>query len=249
MQFTLQRAGCTLTGDIPGESRDGRPTVVLLHAGGEHRRVWGPVADVVQPTGHRVVTLDLRGHGDSHCSYAPSFEEHLADARHLLSWLAEPVVVVGASLGGLLALECAANAGAPLAGVAGLVLVDVVPDPDPTLTRAGLSRVLPPQAPQWCLVDQILARADALRTMATMVTQPTMVVRAADSFAMRAEDTRRLLGLIPQAKEVVIPACGHLVAQERPVELAAVLLTFLEMAFPLKTGPHVESETSTYPGT
>lgn len=228
MQFAMQRTGCRLTGDILGESRGGRPTVVLLHAGGEHRRVWGPVAVVVQPTGHRVVTLDLRGHGDSHCEYAPSFEEHLADARHLLGWLAEPVVLVGASLGGLLALECAANAGAPPAGVAGLVLVDVVPDPDPALTRAGLSRVLPPQAPQWCLVDEILARAEALRAVAKAVTQPTLVVRAADSFAMGAVDTRRLLGLIPQAKEVVIPGCGHLVAQERPRELAALLLTFLD---------------------
>ena len=225
MRFTLKRPECELVGEILGHG----PTVVLLHAGGEHRHVWRRVVQTLEQAGYRVVTLDLRGHGDSRAQSSPTFDEHVGDARFLVQWLDCDAVLVGASLGGLLALQCAAEAAqaARAPSIAGLVLVDVVPDPDPERARAGLADILPPHSAKWSLIDDILGRADELRAAARAVAQPTLLVRASESFSMRAEDTRRLRALLPQLEEVVIEQCGHLVAQERPQELSAALLAFL----------------------
>lgn len=225
MRFTLKRPACELVGEILGHG----PTVVLLHAGGEHRHVWRRIVNTLEIAGYRVVILDLRGHGDSCAPSAPTFGEHVNDARFLVHWLDCDAVLVGASLGGLLALQCAAEAAlaecAP--SIAGLVLVDVVPDPNPERARAGLANILPPQSPKWSLVNDILSRADELRAAARAVAQPTLLVRASESFSMQADDTRRLRTLVPQLEEVVIENCGHLVAQQRPHELSAALLAFL----------------------
>lgn len=225
MRFTLKRAECELVGEILGDG----PTVVLLHAGGEHRHVWRHIIKTLEPAGYRAVTLDLRGHGDSRAQSSPTFDEYVGDARLLVHWLDCDAVLVGASLGGLLALQCAADAAQAgrVPSIAGLVLVDVVPDPNPERARAGLANILPLHSPQWSLVDEILGRADELRAAARAVAQPTLLVRASESFSMRAEDTRRLRALVPQLEEVVIEECGHLVAQERPHELSAALLAFL----------------------
>lgn len=81
------------------------PAVVLLHAGVADRRMWGPVA------GHlgrafRVVSPDLRGFGES-----PLPPEEYADADDVAALLdhlgIDDAAVVGASLGGRVALELA----------------------------------------------------------------------------------------------------------------------------------------------
>lgn len=207
MQFTLKRPGCELIGGSLGDG----PTVVLLHAGGEHRHVWRQVVSTLEPAGYRVVTLDLRGHGESYAEASATFDQHIGDARHLMRWLDCDAVLVGASLGGLLALQCAADAAKATSApsVAGLVLVDVVPDPDRERARAGLAQILPPDSPGWVHVEDILGHADALRAAARALTQPTLLVRAGQSFSMRAEDTLRLRALVPHLDELVIGACGH----------------------------------------
>jgi pimeloyl-ACP methyl ester carboxylesterase len=49
------------------EAADGAP-ILLAHPTGFHGRVWAPVAERLVTAGHRVWSLDFRGHGDS---YAP----------------------------------------------------------------------------------------------------------------------------------------------------------------------------------
>ena len=41
------------------------PAVVLAHGGGQTRHSWGGTAAALAAHGHRVVSIDLRGHGDS----------------------------------------------------------------------------------------------------------------------------------------------------------------------------------------
>ncbi len=87
----------------------------------------------------RVVCPDLRGRGRSH--YAPDWQsytpiQYLDDIRHLLAALGlGRVVVIGVSLGGLLALAMAAAFPTALAGI---VVNDVGPDVAPT----GATRIL-----------------------------------------------------------------------------------------------------------
>ena len=82
------------------------PSVVLVHAGVADSRMWGKqVADLSRD--HRVITVDLRGFGET--PVAPAY----SDARDLLAVLdevgAEQVTAVGASYGGYVVQQAASH--------------------------------------------------------------------------------------------------------------------------------------------
>ena len=62
---------------------DGMP-VVLAHGGGQTRHSWGGTAAALAAGGHRVVSIDLRGHGDSTWSGdgAYTMADYTLDADH-----------------------------------------------------------------------------------------------------------------------------------------------------------------------
>ncbi len=78
--------------------------------------------------GHRVVSMDLRGHGDS--TWAPDHDYTMTtfrdDALAVADWIGEPITWVGASLGGMSGLHAVDER--PDAFRA-LVLVDITPAP------------------------------------------------------------------------------------------------------------------------
>lgn len=98
----------TLTVETWG-SPDAEP-VVLLHGGAQTRRAWRGTARRLSDAGWRVVCPDLRGHGDS--SWSPggdySVDALRADLRRVLDHVGRPAHLVGASLGGLVAILGAA---------------------------------------------------------------------------------------------------------------------------------------------
>ena len=82
-----------------------RPVVLLLHAGVCDRRMWRHQTEVLAP-GHRVIAPDLPGFGDS--PLEPGEFSTAAGLLELLDQLGvEQAAVVGASYGGLVALELA----------------------------------------------------------------------------------------------------------------------------------------------
>ena len=84
-------------------------TVVLLHAGVCDHRMWDGVVPALHDAGLKVATPDLRGFGSRPPGLAPY--SHSGDVISLLDALGdEPADLVGASLGGLVALEVAALA-------------------------------------------------------------------------------------------------------------------------------------------
>ena len=114
-----------------------RTPVVLAHGGGQTRHSWGGTAAALSARGHRVVSIDLRGHGDS--TWAPdrdySMSAYRDDAVAIAEWVDEPLVWVGASLGGMTGLHAADSAPRRFAG---LVLVDITPRP----AKQGVERIL-----------------------------------------------------------------------------------------------------------
>jgi esterase len=98
------------------------PAFLFLHGGGLQGAAWSTVASL---TGHaRCVAPDLRGHGRSEWSgeMAYRISDHVADVSGLTSMLRlDRFVLVGHSMGGLIAMQFAAQFGAMLAG---LVVVD-----------------------------------------------------------------------------------------------------------------------------
>jgi pimeloyl-ACP methyl ester carboxylesterase len=105
----------------------GRPTILMLHGGGQNRFSWKNTGQILADDGFHVVALDCRGHGDSDRAPGADYnvETLTADVMHVLDAIGGPVVLIGASMGGLTGILVAESAGPDK--VTGLVLVDVVP--------------------------------------------------------------------------------------------------------------------------
>jgi pimeloyl-ACP methyl ester carboxylesterase len=217
----LTRGEVTLRGIDVGS---GSP-VLLLHAGRERRQVWDDVLAVIVGAGFRCVAFDQRGHGASGRSGADRLPSYAADVAAMLDDLTG-AVVAGCSLGGLAALVAAAD---PViqCKLAGLVLIDVVPDPDPERTRSFLAAA-GIALDGGGLVEDILGRAPALRRAAAAIRIPTLLVRGGRASPLADGDVERFRTLVPHAMVSTIPEAGHLVARDAPHELAGLLLNFLD---------------------
>lgn len=121
--------GITLVADEwnRGATAADRPTILMLHGGGQNRFSWKNTGQILADEGHHVVALDTRGHGDSDRAPGADYavETLTADVLHVVAAIGRRVVVVGASMGGLTGILVAERAGPQT--VNGLVLVDVVP--------------------------------------------------------------------------------------------------------------------------
>jgi len=197
------------------------PDVLLLHAGGERRRVWHPVMERLAHDGFRATAYDQRGHGESIEGRAFPLPAYGEDTVDMIEQLTMPVVV-GASLGGFAGLSALADA-AVEARVAGLVLVDVFPDPDPERTRRFLSPLGMDTSP---LVADILGRRDRLREITRGLCLPILAIRAGQRTGLADPDADRFRELAPHAQIVSVANSGHLIAKEKPDELAALLSDF-----------------------
>jgi len=105
---TLERDGVKLAyADSGGTERP----VVLVHGWCCDRSFLQPQFDHLASAGHRVVALDLRGHGESDAPHgAYSMEVFTDDVAWCLRQLAvERPVVVGHSMGGIIAFDLAAR--------------------------------------------------------------------------------------------------------------------------------------------
>ncbi|MGP4057155.1 alpha/beta fold hydrolase [Mycobacterium sp. 4D054] len=104
-----------------------RPSVLMLHGGGQNRFSWKKTGKILAGEGLHVVALDSRGHGDSDRSPDANYtvESLCADTCAVLDQIGRPTVLIGASMGGLTGILTARQAGA--GRVARLILVDVVP--------------------------------------------------------------------------------------------------------------------------
>jgi pimeloyl-ACP methyl ester carboxylesterase len=90
-----------LVHDIHGSG----PLLVLIHGITENRHSWDPILDRLAAT-HRVLRVDLRGHGESPTADSYSLAEMADDIAALVD---EPPLIVGHSLGGTVATAYAAR--------------------------------------------------------------------------------------------------------------------------------------------
>jgi pimeloyl-ACP methyl ester carboxylesterase len=109
------------------EASADKPSILMLHGGGQNRHSWKNTGQILADNGFHVVALDSRGHGDSDRSPSADYdiETLTADVLHVLDTIARPVILIGASMGGLTGILVADRAGPER--VTRLLLVDVVP--------------------------------------------------------------------------------------------------------------------------
>ena len=91
--------------------------IVLVHGGGAHSRWWDHIAPLLAAD-RRVIAIDLSGHGDSGRRPSYTFD---AWAREVLAVAADAgldsrPVVIGHSMGGVVALRLAAMSGSRIEG-------------------------------------------------------------------------------------------------------------------------------------
>jgi len=219
MDFDLDLAGARLRVTSRGQ---GDP-FLLLHAGGERRSVWEPVADLIVEAGAQAVHPDQRGHGQSSGSSTNGLAAYGRDVEALLQQIDNPAVtVVGASLGGLAIM--AASADSSLVGrVARVVLVDVIPDPDPAFVTTFLASTVGSHS-HGSLVEDASTMVQQLRLGTSRFEMPTVLVRGGRSHVVNDDDVSRMLKLVPHLRVRTIGGASHLVAKDAPAELAAIVL-------------------------
>ena len=171
---TLNRPGGTLAyRDLPGKRRP----IVLVHGAGVTHEIWNPQLTALHNAGHRVVAVDLRGHGASHLTTTFTIDDTLDDLIALLEHLnLDEPVLVGHSLGGNL-LQMLINEWPELASR--LVVIDSTWNTGPLTgseefwldMAAPLLRLIPARS-----LPRMMARASAI-TPSAIATLETLFTR------------------------------------------------------------------------
>ncbi len=130
------RDGLALAASAWGDPAD--PVVLLLHGGGQTRFAWGSTACALAGRGYYGLALDARGHGESAWAGAGGYSldslvDDIEDVVDQLRGRGSAVALVGASLGGMVALS--ATTREPQSPAACLVLVDITPRTEPEGVR------------------------------------------------------------------------------------------------------------------
>jgi lysophospholipase len=194
-------------------SREDDPAAVLavVHGYGEHGGRYGFLVDAMVPRGYAVYSYDLRGHGRSpgRRGHIRRFADYLADTAAFLALIGQmrpgcPVVLLGHSMGGLIAAAFAEQAGAVTQEVAGLVLSSPfvgVRLPVPPLQIAA-ARVLSRVAPT-------LRMTNPLRNDQLSHDQAVVAAAAVDPLNHRVT-TVRWAAEVLSAQRAVLSAAGRL---------------------------------------
>lgn len=205
--------------DLHGWTCGAGPPVLLLHAGRENCDVWEPIAPTIAMNHRRrCVAIDQRGHGASG-GVGNRLAEFGDDVARMLERLGSDVVVVGASLGGMAAVHALRHRHVASV-VRRIVLVDVVPAPDPSRVRPflaarGLDR------DDDGLIDDILRSGSELHRRLAEAQVSVTLVRATDS-PLSDRDVERLARSLHDLAVTTVES-DHLVARHAPDDLAAAI--------------------------
>jgi pimeloyl-ACP methyl ester carboxylesterase len=112
------------------------PSLVFAHGFGQTRGAWSATASELADSGWHSITADARGHGDSGwlADGSYDFAQFVDDLVLVAQTMAQPPILIGASMGGLLGLIAQAE----YRPFRALVLVDVTP----RWENAGVERIM-----------------------------------------------------------------------------------------------------------
>jgi pimeloyl-ACP methyl ester carboxylesterase len=166
-----------------GAGTPAKAPVVFLHGFPLDSRMWEAQLPALSSSGRRVLAPDLRGFGRSR-SDSPFTIESLADDVHALLGAvgAIPLVLVGLSMGGYVALAYAKKYASDLRG---LVLVDTKAEADTADGKAGRNKMIE------------LVRKDGSKAVADQMMPKMLAKDAADQRPQVAQNLRRIMEACP----------------------------------------------------
>lgn len=202
------------------------PAVVLLHALGEQRGTWGCVTPHLAER-FRVVSFDLRGHGDSDWPGTYGFRVMCDDVLDAMDRLGlNRVTLVGHSMGGVV---CYLAALREPARVERLIIEDVPPPYErdrPVPVRDG-----EPQGFDWPVVPAIVAEVNAgdPQTWASLhaIQAPTLLIAGGPESHIPQDKLADVARLIPDCTLVTIPA-GHHVHSTHPEAFVQAIFDWID---------------------
>jgi pimeloyl-ACP methyl ester carboxylesterase len=245
------------TGFVAGQG----PLVVLLHGAGDQAGGWSAVAPKLAAA-HRVVVLDLAGHGESEPRTGPIRVQNVVDGLDAVlkaESASGPATLVGNSLGAWVAfLEGAAHPervarivainGGPLKGDNEAFTLQPKNREEARKTVAALRDPASPSVLGYVLDDIVRqARKGPLGRLAQTAGEmeryvldgkladfriPVDIVWGESDRMLTLDYARRLQAQLPLARLVTIPGCGHAPANECPATLSRVLVDMLDGAGP-----------------
>lgn len=195
--------------------------VVFLPGMSGHGSFWAPVVERLPSV--EAVFVDWPGLGDNPARPDVQGYDDLERVVWEAAGSAGPVVLVGQSMGGYVALRCALDRPSQ---VSHLVLAATSGGLDlaslgATDWRPG-SRAAHPAAPDWAFV----ATADLSDRLPT-VDVPALLVWATDDAISPLAVGERLAGLLPRSELLVLDDDDHWVAARHPEEVAAAIAAFV----------------------
>lgn len=229
--------------------------IVMIHGAGMDGRVFQGVADrLVGLRGYCVVSCTLPGHG------ARASDPLLTDIGSMAFWVKETLldescILVGHSMGALVAIEASVDA-----RVAGLVLVGAAarmpvnsalltsaqetPDQargivmkwsvypsavDLDAINAAMATTMRDAAPQALYNDLNACNAyTGAEARLKNFNRPLLVIHGENDKMVKEADARALAALVPQAVYRVISSCGHMPMLEKTAETADAMERFFE---------------------
>lgn len=232
-------------------SLDRRPLLLLIHGAGGSHLDWPPELRRVERLGSCAV--DLFGHGRSSKPGRPSVDDHANDVMALIEALGlTQIVLVGHSMGGAVALEIAlrkpgvAAALVLLASGARLkvnrtllnlvgadydqavkLITGLAWAQDAPADVVGRGQALMLQCDP-DVVEMDFEACDGFDVMQELasVTTPTLVLTGTEDRLTPPKYGRFLADNIPNAEFVSVEGAGHMLAQERPEEIAQLIVDF-----------------------
>src|ERR1700739_4734914 len=92
--------GIKLVADEWNRGATSRPSILMLHGGGQNRFSWKNTGQALGEQGFHVIALDSRGHGESDRAPAADYalETLCADVLRVIEAIGRPVAMIGASM-------------------------------------------------------------------------------------------------------------------------------------------------------
>lgn len=234
------------------EQGSGNARLLFVHGWQADHSVWDDVISKLGPA-VRSVAVDLRGSGSSNGARGPhNLERFAADLRELADAMGSgPLVVVGHSMGATVALRLAVDAPGLVSGLILIAPVPAggagfspkgadylrATAGNPAAARKWLSAMFAgePDAPvlqRLCDAAGKTPRDAALESFESWANanfaEATRTISAPAIVVAPERDNpemyeRKVAALLPNARFVLLPACGHYAIMERPSEIATLI--------------------------